>query len=254
MLFLYAQFGWSVSSSGEGEMIAEEKVLDGGFVRLLEVMGDDLSVVQGARVSYGQGSKGDEKDRKLLRYLYTHRHTSPFEMVEFKFHIRCPIFVARQWMRHRTWNYNEYSMRYSPAITDCYVPTAWRAQDEKNKQGSAVPLADLDNRALLEKYRNHCAAAFALYEELMSHEVAREMARMVIPVSTYTEFYAKVDLNNLLKFLLLRDDPHAQWEIQEYARAIKTMIQSHVPWTIEIYEEMRQNGNGSPSIPPLPPL
>lgn len=221
-------------------MVAEEKVLDAGFVRLLEVMGNDISVVQGARVSYGQGSKGDDKDKKLLRYLYLHRHTSPFEMVEFKFHVRCPIFVARQWFRHRTWNYNEYSMRYSEAISDCYIPSGWRVQDDKNKQGSADPLESGMNRSLVDKYRKHCEDAFKLYEELLSHRVAREMARMVIPVSTYTEFYAKVDLNNLLKFLLLRDDPHAQLEIQEYARAMKTLVQPHVPWTIEIYEETRR--------------
>lgn len=223
-------------------MISEIKVLDQGFVRLLEVMGDDLSVVQGARVSYGQGTKGDEKDKKLLRYLYIHRHSSPFEMVEFKFHIRCPIFVARQWMRHRTWNYNEYSMRYSPAIQDVYVPSEWRIQDEKNKQGSNAPLAVEKNRELLQKYREHCESAFRLYAELIQNGVAREMARMVAPVGTYTEFYAKIDLNNMLKFLALREDEHAQWEIQEYARAIKTLITPHVPWTMEIYEETKNAG------------
>lgn len=229
----------SVREGGSTTLMAEVQVLDRGFVRLLEVMGDDVSVVQGARVSYGQGSKGEEKDKKLIRYLYTHRHTSPFELVEFKFHVRCPIFVARQWMRHRTWNYNEYSMRYSPAISDFYMPDSWRMQDDKNKQGSTVPLEEGKNKELIEKYRRHCEDAVKLYDELSQNGVAREMARMCIPVSTYTEFYAKIDLNNLLKFLTLRDDPHAQWEIQEYAKAIKTLAQPHVPWTIEIYEELR---------------
>ncbi len=222
-------------------MIAEQKVLDKGFVRLLEVMGDDLSIVQAARVSYGQGAKGDDKDKKLIRYLYTHKHTSPFEMVEFKFHVRCPIFVARQWIRHRTWNYNEYSMRYSDAISDYYVPATWRKQDVKNKQGSTDPLSAEVNEELREKYRRQCDEAFKLYDELIRDGIAREMARFVVPVGTYTEFYGKIDLGNLLKFLMLRDDPHAQWEIQVYARAIKELVQPHVPWTMEIYDELRQN-------------
>ena len=223
-------------------MIEEQKVLDKGFVRLISVMGDDQSIVQAARVSYGQGTKGDEKDKKLIKYLYTNKHTSPFEMVEFKFHVRCPIFVARQWMRHRMWSYNEYSMRYSPAIQDCYVPEVWRRQDDKNKQGSTEAIPAELNEELLKKYERHCAAAFELYDELVKHNVAREMARIIVPVGTFTEFYAQVDLSNLIKFLLLRDDDHAQWEIQEYAKAIKTLIRPHVPWTVEIYEDARKSG------------
>jgi len=220
-------------------MLGEIKVLDKGFVRLVEVMGNDISVVQGARVSYGAGAKDPERDKTLLRYLFVHKHSSPFEMVEFKFHIRCPIFVARQWVRHRMWSYNEYSMRYSPAIEDFYVPETWRKQDKVNIQGSAGTLSDEENKAFTERYRRHCEESFKIYNEMIAAGVAREMARGVIPISTYTEFYGKTDLNNFIKFLNLREDSHAQYEIQVYARAMKELVRSYVPWTIEIYEETK---------------
>lgn len=213
--------------------------LDKGFVRLVDHMGDDTSVVQAARVSYQSGSKGEEADKKLLRYLYTHRHTSPFEQVEFKFHCRMPIFVARQWVRHRTASLNEMSARYTELPADYYEPVYWREQDTKNKQGSDGILTSEQNDHVTECYREACDRAIDTYRHMLSMGVAREMARMVLPVSMYTEWYWKQDLHNLLHFLRLRLDSHAQYEIRVYAEAIQQLITPIVPWTMEIFEELR---------------
>lgn len=213
------------------------KCLDKGFVRLVDSMGDDTAIVQAARVSYQSGSKGEEADRKLLRYLYTHRHTSPFEQVEFKFHCRMPIFVARQWVRHRTASLNEISARYTKLSNDYYVPDEWRLQDNKNKQSSNGFCSPEYNNICNRSYQYACDQAIRVYHGLIDLGISREMARMVLPVSMYTEWYWKQDLHNLLHFLRLRLDSHAQYEIRVYAEAIRDLISPIVPWTMEIFKE-----------------
>lgn len=210
--------------------------LDKGFVRLVDSMGDDRSIVQAARVSYGSGLKGDEADKKLLKYLYTHRHTSPFEQVEFKFHCRMPIFVARQWVRYRTASLNEISARYTELSNDYYVPSDWRKQDDKNKQGSSASILQDTNHMVCDAlYFESCKKAVENYQKMLARGVAREMARMVLPVSMYTEWYWKQDLHNLLHFLRQRLDHHAQYEIRVYAEAIRDLITPIVPWTMELF-------------------
>lgn len=214
-------------------------VLDKGFVKLVDAMGDDLRIVQSARVSFGQGSKGPERDRKLINYLVRHGHTSPLESVNFTFHVKAPIFIARQWMRHRTWKFNEISARYTELPDEVYYPDWWRAQSKSNKQASDGPLYDdpLKNTIVTAGYNEAMEKAREAYELLLSHGVAREQARMVLPVSTYTEFYGTVDLHNLLRFLELRIDPGAQWEIRMYALALLDLVDAseRVPWTLEAW-------------------
>ena len=209
-------------------------VLDKGFVRLVEVMGDDRAIVQAARVSYGEGTKSFREDRALIDYLMRHRHTSPFEMVVFKFHVKAPLFVVRQWFRHRTASVNEISGRYSVLKEEFYEPEAWRRQAKRNKQGSEGALLDEEATALLKETE---ARAYAAYQALLEKGVAREMARMVLPLNLYTEFYWKQDLHNLFHFLKLRLAPEAQWEIRQYAKAIAQMVKAHVPMAWESYEE-----------------
>ena len=209
-------------------------VLDKGFVRLVEVMGGDHSVVQAARVSYGPGTKTVREDRALIDYLMRHRHTSPFEMVEFKFHVKAPLFVVRQWFRHRTANVNEISGRYSVLKEEFYEPEVWRKQAGKNKQGSEGAFPDEEADGLLRQVEE---VAYAAYQALLGKGVAREMARMVLPLNLYTEFYWKQDLHNLFHFLTLRLAPEAQWEIRQYARAIAEIVKAHVPMAWESYEE-----------------
>lgn len=201
-------------------------VLDDGFVCLVDVMGDDQAVVQAARVSYGEGTKKVSDDRGLIRYLMRHRHTTPLEMVEIKFLCRVPMDTWRQWIRHRTANVNEYSTRYSLAIDAAQrtAPNEWRTQATTNRQGSGDPLPEdlgaelsASEAELLEKSR-------ALYEKRIELGVAREQARKDLPLSTYTEAYWKIDLHNLLHFLALRMDAHAQLEVREYATAMGEQI------------------------------
>ena len=201
-------------------------VLDDGFVCLVDVMGDDQAVVQAARVSYGEGTKKVSDDRGLIRYLMRHRHTTPLEMVEIKFLCRVPLDTWRQWIRHRTANVNEYSTRYSLAIDAAQrtAPNEWRTQATTNRQGSGDPLPEdlgaelsASEAELLEKSR-------ALYEKRIELGVAREQARKDLPLSTYTEAYWKIDLHNLLHFLALRMDAHAQLEVREYATAMGEQI------------------------------
>ena len=213
-------------------------VLDKGFVRLIDTMGTDSSIVQAARISYGRGTKTPEEDRKLIHYLMRNRHTSPFEMCEIKLHCKMPIFVARQWIRHRTASVNEYSARYSKLSDEFYIPEHLYSQDTVNKQGSGkVIIANEDQ--LLEKITQHCKEAYNIYEELLENGVSRELARMVLPVNYYTEWYWKIDLHNLLNFLRLRTDSHAQGEIQDYANAIAQIVQSWVPVVYEAYLEYK---------------
>lgn len=201
-------------------------VLDDGFVCLVDVMGDDSSVVQAARVSYGDGTKKVSDDRTLIRYLLRHRHTTPFEMAEIKFLVRVPMDCWRQWIRHRTANVNEYSTRYSLAIDSSQTTTAeeWRTQAENNRQGSGDPIpADL-GAELTQSEKEFQDAARALYQQRLDAGVAREQARKDLPLSTYTEAYWKIDLHNLLHFLALRMDSHAQQEIRDYATTIGEQI------------------------------
>ena len=206
-----------------------------GFARLVSHMGTDDDVVQAARVSYGPGTKSVSDDRGLIRYLMRHRHTTPFEMVEFKFHIRAPIFVARQWLRHRTASVNEMSARYSMIDTGYFVPTTLRIQSGTNKQcsGEDMPGAEL----LLLKQKASCDLAFHTYDELLKKGCSRELARTHLPQSTYTEFYWKINLHNLMHFLKLRLDDHAQKEIRDLARLVAEHVKATVPVTWEAFED-----------------
>lgn len=214
-------------------------VLDHGFVRLVETMGDDNSIVQAARVSTGAGIKTPAEDRRLIRYLYTNKHTTPFEMCEIKLHCKMPIFVARQWIRHRTANVNEMSGRYRELPEEYYIPTpdAVLAQSKTNKQGRDEPLNKTIVDFFIEGHRQACQRGFSVYSTAIELGVARELARIMLPVATYTEWYWKIDLHNLLHFLRLRMDEHAQWEIRQYAYAIASIVSAWVPWTWEVFNE-----------------
>ncbi|MFP4528039.1 MAG: FAD-dependent thymidylate synthase [Candidatus Kapaibacterium sp.] len=235
-----------MSKSKIREIIGREyRCLDKGFVRLIDVMGDDAAIVQAARVSYGKGTKSVREDRGLIRYLMRHRHTSPFEMVEFKFHVKLPIFVARQWIRHRTANVNEYSGRYSEMRDEFYIPEAGdlRAQSEINRQGRSDDALDSANSEnLLKSIKSHQRAAFGHYQDMIDSGLAREVARINLPLSVYTEWYWKIDLHNLLHFLKLRLDAHAQQEIRVYARAIAEMVEAACPIVWEAFKDFSLGG------------
>lgn len=204
-------------------------------VRLVDHMGTDASIVQAARVSYGSGTKTPSDDRALIRFLMRHQHTTPFEMVELKFHIRAPIFVARQWMRHRTASVNEMSARYSVVDTGYFLPERLREQSRANKQCSG---ADLDrDEFLLLKQKASCDLAFHTYEELLRKGCSRELARTHLPQSTLTEFYWKINLHNLLHFLKLRLDAKAQKEIRDLAEQVAALVRPLVPLTWEAFED-----------------
>ncbi len=212
----------------------EIKVLDKGFVRLVDVMGDDSAIVQAARVSYGKGTKSFRQDASLIDYLMRHKHTSPFEMVEFKFHVKAPIFVARQWFRHRTASVNEISARYSVLKDEFYVPEKFRFQSKTNKQKSE---GEFEDKEALNTYLRAVSVAYESYTALLERGVARELARCTLPVSIYTEFYWKQDLHNLFHFLKLRLGEDAQHEIREYAQAIAYIVKNHVPLAFASFEE-----------------
>ena len=218
---------------------AQRKILDHGFVRVVDTMGNDEAVVQAARVSYGKGTKKTSEDRGLIRYLMRQRHTSPFEMCEIKLHVRLPIFVARQWIRHRTANVNEVSGRYSELPKEFYVPELHRVMEQSttNKQGSGEEMPEQVQNDFRVGSQYHASDDFDFYEKFLEKGVTREIARINLPVSTYTEWYWKVDVHNLLHFLKLRTDPHAQWEIREYANAIAEMFQQWMPLTYEAFED-----------------
>ena len=201
-------------------------VLDDGFVALVDCMGDDGSVVQAARVSYGEGTRQVSDDRQLIRYLLRHAHTTPFEMAELKFVVRVPMDCWRQWIRHRTASVNEYSTRYSLAIDSMQATTdaEWRTQAASNRQGSGGLVAAAEGHRLTEAERELQGMARKVYEERLEAGIAREQARKDLPLSTYTEAYWKIDLHNLLHFLALRMDPHAQLEIRRYAETIGHQI------------------------------
>ena len=221
--------------------------LDHGFVRYIDHMGTDLRVVEAARLSYKSPSKGDEADKKLLSYLWKNKHTSPFEMLKVTLNIKLPIFVMRQYVRHRMQNLNEVSARYTQLPNEFYIPeNKWRAQDTKNKQGSIADSSESWNPKLARKgmeascaLRLFCEESYALYEDMLATGIAREMARMVLPLNIYTEIYACWDMKNLLHFITLRDDAHAQAEIQVYGKSIKQICKELFPWTIECYEKYK---------------
>jgi thymidylate synthase (FAD) len=250
-----------------------QRVLDHGFVRVIDYMGDDDAIVQAARVSYGRGTKQVSNDKGLINYLMRHRHTSPFEMCELKLHVKLPIFVARQWIRHRTANVNEYSARYSVLDREFYLPDqafvrsqkeekrsapnqanlfgesdsatpqVTAAQSSTNKQGREGVLDADSASAVLRRIKATSEGGFTAYEKLLGDEerpgIARELARMVLPLNTYTQMYWKVDLHNLLHFLRLRHDAHAQYEIRAYADILLRIVHDWVPLTARAFEEYR---------------
>jgi len=214
-------------------------VLDKGWIELQDLMGDDRAIVNAARVSFLGESKGDERDKKLLFYLLKHRHTSPFEQVEFKFRVRAPLVTWWQWVRHRTWSMNAQSGRYTPfEENDFYVPERWRLQAADNKQASLGELTGPDADTLTDKLMAHYRQGFALYREALEAGVAREMARLFLPgFAVYYTWVVKVDAHNLMHFLRLRMAPDAQYEIRAYAWAIYDhFFKPALPWTAEAFE------------------
>ena len=219
-------------------------VLNDGFIRVVDYMGSDESIVQAARVSYGKGTNTVRQDRGLIRYLIRNRHTTPFEMCEIKLHLRVPMDCWRQWIRHRTANVNEYSTRYSEAIDarQTTLPNEWRIQAKKNKQGSSGFLDETAGAKMTEKETELHDITRKFYEERLEMGIAREQARKDLPLSTYTEAYWKIDLHNLLHFLALRMDPHAQWEIREYANIIgNEIVKKWCPLAWEAFVDYRMN-------------
>ena len=235
-----------VTTTQAEEILDKEfKCLNAGFVRLVDYMGGDESIVQAARVSYGKGTKSVSEDRILLRYLMRHLHTTPFEMVELKFHIKLPIFVARQWIRHRTANVNELSGRYSIMKDEFYVPDAGaiKKQSARNKQGRSddeVP-AELRQK-VLDVLLTDQRYTYEHYEEFLKDNIARELARINLPLSLYTEWYWKIDLHNCLHFLRLRLDKHAQYEIRIFAEAMAEIVKRIAPMAWEAFEDYQLYG------------
>ena len=230
-------------------------VLDHGFVRVVDYMGDDGAVVQAARVSYGRGTRRVSEDKGLINYLMRHRHTTPFEMCEIKYHVKLPIFVARQWIRHRTANVNEYSARYSILDNEFYVPAPEHlaAQAATNRQGRGEVLDAAAAARVLELLRDEAERAYRGYADLLNEDekgarldparpgLARELARMNLSLNFYTQWYWKIDLYNLMHFLSLRADPHAQYEIRAYAEAMLGTLERWVPLAHAAFLEYRMN-------------
>jgi thymidylate synthase (FAD) len=230
-------------------------VLDHGFVRVVDYMGDDAAIVQAARVSYGRGTRRVSEDQGLVNYLMRHRHTTPFEMCEIKYHVKLPIFIARQWIRHRTANVNEYSARYSILDNEFYVPSPEHlaAQATANRQGRGDVLQGQAARHVLDLLREDAERAYAGYAELLNEDacgaaldparpgLARELARLNLTLGFYTQWYWKTDLHNLMHFLSLRADPHAQYEIRAYAETMLDTVKRWVPMTHAAFLEYRMN-------------
>ena len=212
------------------------KVLDQGSIELIDWMGDDSDIVKAARISTGGSTKTSKEDEQLIHYLMEHQHTSPFEMCEIKFKLKMPIFIARQWIRHRMSSINEFSARYSEMSDDFYIPTNFRTQSKVNHQGSEGVLDDESNKNLNLITKVYSEDTFKLYQHMLGKGVSREMSRIVLPVSTYTQFIWKIDLHNLLKFLKLRMDPTAQEEIRVYADKIWEIVKVWVPATAKAFE------------------
>ena len=219
-------------------------VLDKGFVRLIDYLGSDARIVQAARVSYGEGTKTIREDKSLIDYLLRNDHTSPFEMVSLTFHCKMPIFVARQWIRHRTAKVNEISGRYSIMKEEFYVPEAEQIclQSQRNKQGRGEPADEYLQKLFYEELQSVQQTSAKAYRRLFEAGIARELARIVLPLNLYTEWYWTMDLHNLLRFIKLRLHPHAQWEIRQYAQVIFDLTRKVAPLTCEAFEEHWQEG------------
>jgi thymidylate synthase (FAD) len=214
----------------------EVKVLDKGFVRLEAHMGGDAAVVRSARVSHGSEAGDPERDKKLIRYMLEHKHGTPFEHAVFTFHVKLPIFCARQWIRHRVSSYNEMSMRYREAKDEFYFPERWRLQDTKNKQGSVgADWTSTDHERVTRDLRAQAEQAMNLYRAMVASGVAREMARMALPVNLYTEWYWTVNARALMHFFELRSEQHAQWEMRQYSNALWPIFARAMPWTAEAF-------------------
>lgn len=246
----------AVAPALEEILYQPQQVLDHGFIRVVDYMGDDAAIVQAARVSYGKGTRKISQDEGLIRYLMRHRHTSPFEMCEIKLHVKLPIFIARQWIRHRTANVNEYSARYSILDKEFYTPAPEHlaVQSDSNRQGRGDVLDAEANAAALELLRRDAAQAFDSYEYLLNTDedgaprdadrpgLARELARIGLPLSAYTQWYWKTDLHNLFHFMALRADSHAQYEIRVYADVIRDICSRWTPLAAKAFEDYRLFG------------
>ncbi len=238
----------AVSDGMEAHLYKAHEVLDHGFVRVIDYMGDDAAICQAARVSYGKGTKSVQNDAGLIRYLMRHWHSTPFEMCEVKLHVKLPVFVARQWIRHRTANVNEYSARYSILDREFYIPAPEHiaAQSVVNNQGRGAALEGDEAARVLDILKTDAGRCYDNYEAMISQDgqqgLARELARMNLPANIYTQWYWKVDLHNLFHFLRLRADMHAQYEIRVYAEAICKIVADWVPAAYGAFEDYRMGG------------
>lgn len=241
----------AISPGMEARLFSAHPVLDHGFVRVIDYMGDDSAITQAARVSYGRGTRAVSDDRGLIRYLMRHWHSTPFEMCEVKFHVKLPVFVARQWIRHRTANVNEYSARYSILEREFYIPAPEHlaAQSKVNNQGRGAVLEGAEAARVLDLLREDAMRAYDHYEDMLTPDeasgklgLARELARMNLPANVYTQWYWKIDLHNLFHFLRLRADAHAQYEIRAYADAMCDIARDWVPQAYEAFEDYRLGG------------
>lgn len=238
----------AVSEGMERHLYVAHQVLDHGLVRVIDYMGDDAAITQAARVSYGRGTKAVQNDEGLIRYLMRHWHSTPFEMCEVKFHVKLPVFVARQWIRHRTANVNEYSARYSILDREFYIPAPENlaAQSTVNNQGRGALLEGAEAQRVLDLLREDAMRSYDHYEQMLSQDgqqgLARELARMNLPANIYTQWYWKVDLHNLLHFLRLRADAHAQYEIRVYAQKMCDIVRDWVPLAYAAFEDYRLGG------------
>lgn len=231
----------AISAELENILEKEFKILDHGFVRVVDYMGNDSAIVQAARVSYGAGTKKVNEDQGLINYLMRNSHTTPFEMCEIKFHIKAPYFVARQWVRHRTANINEYSARYSIVDQDYYIPNSEEIalQSSNNKQGRGELVNENLSQLIQETIKNTSEEQYQKYSSMLENGVAREIARIVLPLNYYTEFYWKIDLHNLMHFLKLRTDPHAQYEIRVYALQMLEIMKLWVPLASQAFQDYK---------------
>ena len=238
----------AVSEGMEAHLYNAIPVLDHGFIRVVDYMGDDAAICQAARVSYGKGTKSVQNDEGLIRYLMRHWHSTPFEMCEVKLHVKLPVFVARQWIRHRTANVNEYSARYSILDREFYIPAPEHiaAQSVVNNQGRGEVLTGAEAARVLDILKTDSERSYDNYQAMISDDgqrgLARELARMNLPANIYTQWYWKVDLHNLLHFLRLRADAHAQYEIRVYADAICSVVADWVPFAYAAFEDYRLGG------------
>lgn len=224
--------------SNQDDILLKENVLDHGFVELVDVLGSDQAIINAARTSYDKGTKQVSSTRQLMRYLLRHKHSGPFEFGACVFRIRCPLFVARQWFRHRTASYNEVSLRYSEAIEEYYLPDEeWiTTQDRRNRQ-ARTEIEIEDSHKVHEQLKNDAEMLLQHYSEYLENGLAREIARINLPLSLYTTFCFKMDIRNLLHFLILRTDSHAQFEIRQYAEIMEKMVEKYFPLVIEAWRD-----------------